>query len=160
MSAQVATPTRLISVGGKKFPETRWREAILFYLFTVWSGKEKRGKLSISLEGWTFQCYEYNGSNLNFPKSESGYHTYPNARAGKIGHRDEMPVIRSGDSLLVVDKQTEKVEVGLARFVKDDSIQMLIINYGKNKVTGADEGFALWKKSARSGLGFSKLNGQ
>ncbi len=113
-TSTVSVVDRELQVGasGRIFPEERWREAILYYLFGVWSGDESVtgrpkiifGEVTLRLDPQRCEHFVYGkGSDYDF------------ATATGPGEH------------LVVDPAQKDVELGLVRFVKDDRIKKLSI---------------------------------
>lgn len=122
-----------IQVSGlEAFPQDRWREAILHYLFGVWSDRKSvmyRPKISFGL--------------LSLRLWPKGAEYYAEGRAVEY-----VPLFPN-EEVLTVSHQQVDVEQGLIRFVKNDAIKMLVINlenHGKLR---------LWKKERRGEYGYS-----
>ncbi len=101
---------------GDHFPLRRWREAILTYLFAIWSGEQGLRRLihrpKLIIQGVTLR--------LDFETQQ--YFAY-----GGTG-RDALGEYRGGEVLLVGPGKAE-VEVGLARLVKDNDICAMQIRW-------------------------------
>lgn len=114
------------------FPELRWREAILYYLFGIWAGKEEVtdrpkiifGTVTLRLDSEAREYFAYGRSHEESPHQR----------------------FREEEMVMVGSKQVE-VEQGLIRFVKNDRIRLLTICLPcSGRVT-------LWKKERRSKYG-------
>ena len=119
--------------GLEDFDPSRWREAILYYLFGVWGNKQEVmyrpkimfGNITLRLDTGSSSYYAYGSST-----SETAPHVPPEAH-------------------LIVGCGQGEVEQALIRFVKNDAIKVLTIavpNHGR---------FCLWKKAARGEYGYS-----
>ncbi len=92
------------------FPMNRWREAILHYLFGVWSNKNNvmcRPKIN------------FGGVSLRLDLGTRRYYAYGTAP-------DAEPPTFTGREIITIDDQSE-VEVALIRFVKNDEIKRMTI---------------------------------
>lgn len=138
-SSTIPAVDRELQVGasGRTFPEERWREAILYYLFGVWSGNVAmtlRPKIS------------FGNVTLRLVPDPKALH--PDARVyyaygiAPDGERCSHSAITRGELLFVGNEQA-RVETALIRFVKDNRIKTLAISMG----TGG--GIQLWKTSRR-----------
>lgn len=123
-----------IQVGGwTHFPESRWREAILFYLFGVWADKEdviSRPKII------------FGNVTLRLDLDAREYFAYG------CSHDEQLPSFPKEATLMVGCSQDE-VEQGLIRFVKNDRIKFLAICL---PCQGRVE---LWKKEKRGQYGYT-----
>jgi len=116
--------------GNRTFEENRWREAILFYLFGIWSGKEDVtyrpkihfGMMCLRLDPDTGQYFAY-GASPDW----------------------EIPQDLGGELLITDGCGKYEVEVSLARFVKNDRVRMLVISFGDGQF------LRLWKDPDRRG---------
>lgn len=121
------------------FPESRWREAILSYLFGVWSGRQGvmyRPKLYFS------------GITLRLGNGE--YYAY-----GQSTDQDQIPSCNIDQSVVERSEEKEKIEVALMRFVKNDRIKQLHLLFPSMSDTSS---FVLWKKKGRGEYGCAGLN--
>jgi len=121
------------------FPEWQWGEAVLYYLNGVWGNKLDvmyRPKICF---GGVFLCLNQADSSYfayGVPDNGDGYD------AREVGPDPKILSIASG-------KQTD-VEVGLIRFVKDNTIKVLSLGLP------AIQGFViLWKKPKRGQYGIA-----
>jgi hypothetical protein len=130
----VAIQQKELQVSGLRcFPENRWREAILYYLFGIWGNKkEVTYRPKINLGGVTLRLDHCVDAYYAYGFSEEEY------------SRDGL-----GIGELSVGYQRLEVENGLIRFVKDDTIRALFINFANGGR------LCIWKKSQRSRFGIS-----
>ncbi|MEK7461882.1 MAG: hypothetical protein AAB586_02310 [Patescibacteria group bacterium] len=128
-----------IQVSGLQgYPESRWREAILSYLFGVWSNKPSviyRPKIS------------FGGITLRLDLTNWEYYAYGHAEIPQ-----EAPPLGPDDLVETLGKQVA-VEVALMRFVKDNRIKQLRLCLPSIPRDGAT--FILWKKERRGEYGYS-----
>ena len=119
------------------FPQERWREAILSYLFGLWTNKSEvvyRPKIA------------FGTIVLRLDQSKGAYYAY-----GKNQEGEQAPYFNDEEVLIVGPKQ-EEVEIGLVRFVKNDRIRRITI-------TSDNSGFVrLWKKARRGEYGVMSYN--
>lgn len=123
---------RLQVSGLKTFEENRWREAILYYLFGMWGDKDnvtyrpkiRFGSMSLSLNTITNRYYAY-GRSLNW----------------------EVPPFKGDEILIIGGCDQNEVDIGLARFVKNDRIRIIVIPFGN------DQFLRLWKTDRRGEYG-------
>lgn len=127
---------RISGLASQEFPEARWREAILSYLFEIWSGRPRAtgypmigfGNITLRLDPSCGLYYAY-----GIPSKESpGYEHFVKG--------DEDIHVRSG--------RKEDVEVGLIRFVKNNRIKLLTL-----WLPTSGGPVTLWKKPQRSQYG-------
>lgn len=127
------TDDRTLQVSGiKSFDENRWREAILYYLFGMWSGKEEVtyrpkilfGQMCLRLDPGSNQYFAY-GASPNW----------------------DVPQDLRGGLIITQGCDRDEVEISLVRFVKNDRIRILVISLGN------DQYFRLWKKDRRGEYG-------
>ncbi len=119
--------------GDTCFPEHRWREAFLYYLFGVWGNKQSvvyRPKMilgSITLRLW---------------QKGQEYYAY--------GRPNEEPPLHYGDEAqeLHVGHRQAEVEQALIRFVKNKALKVLVITLNLGVVY-------LWKKRKNGEYGVS-----
>ena len=123
------------------FAENHWREAILHYLFGMWSGKrifsdEQRisfGDVTLALDPCE-RLYDISGK----------------------GERDEVDYnIRCSDNTLCVSNTRQDVEQGLIRFAKNPKIRALLISVvecGCERVCLCPS-FCIWKKNNKGQYG-------
>lgn len=117
--------------GNRCFPVNEWRNAILYYLFGVWGNKDYvmyRPKMNFA------------GVSLRLDPERRCYYLQ-----GRMHVADVVPVMADGERI-VLDSQDE-VETGLVRFVKDESIKKLTIQFRDGSQ------FFLWKKERRGEYG-------
>ncbi|MEK7664219.1 MAG: hypothetical protein AAB340_02150 [Patescibacteria group bacterium] len=116
------------------YPENRWREAILAFLFELWSEKLPAFRPKIILGQLT----------LRLNSIENRYFVY-----GKGADRTIPEVVKAldEDARLLTSDSRSAVETGLIRFVKNNRIKALQIYfcYGYSIV--------LWKKDRRGEYG-------
>jgi hypothetical protein len=106
------------------FPESRWREAVLHYLFGVWSNNQQvmyRPKIS------------FDGIVLRLDPTTQTYYAYGQAQhsaSRRAWHAllDRWDRKCSGE-ILEVSCNKNEVEVALIRFVKDNQISNLTIHF-------------------------------
>ncbi|RJR31642.1 hypothetical protein C4569_01635 [Candidatus Parcubacteria bacterium] len=116
------------------FPECRWREAIIHYLFGIWGNrlnvicrpKIRFGHIVLQLKDGQYNAYRDSWYENNSP-----------------------PTIGRSYQLVVDGTDKNAVEVGLASFVKNGSIKMLVI------VIKPEAQFYLWKLKRRGKYGVS-----
>ncbi len=110
------------------FPENRWREAILYFLFGMWAEKITRPKIM-------FGCV-----TLRLDPTGRKYFAY--------GASDEkVPEAILPDHRLLVADDRGEVELGLVQFVKNERIRRLtIMLYDGGKLD-------LWKTQRRGEYG-------
>lgn len=133
----VSNDIQVSGIPSQEFPESRWREAILFYLFGIWSNRQSViyrpkigfGDIILRLAPGDGEYYAYGTSNEELPTEHP------------VGERDDHLVVRSW-------KQAD-VEVALARFVKNDRIKWLTLSF---RYSGR---LVLWKKSRRGQYGIT-----
>ncbi len=135
----VSNDIQVSGLPSQEFPEARWREAILFYLFGIWAGRESvtyrpkiiLGDITLRLDPSEGVYYAYGANIETLPL------TLP------AGERDDHLVMRTW-------KQAE-VEVALARFVKNDRIRWLTLQLQHGRLV-------LWKKPRRSQYGIAGVD--
>ncbi|MCX6784240.1 MAG: hypothetical protein NT141_04245 [candidate division WWE3 bacterium] len=116
------------------FPETKWREAVLFYLFGLWGGKHEvtyRPKIS------------FGNVTLRLDRSIGAYYAY--GKSSEI-----LPIFEEEQTIIVDAGKQADVEVALVRFVKDSQIRLIVINL---PITTSS--VAIWKKQRRGQYGCS-----
>ncbi len=130
---------RDIQVSGRTgFPGSRWREAVLFYLFGIWGNREDvtyRPKI------------HFGDICLRLDRQSKEYYAYGHAEVPEL-----TPITSSEETLFVRSGQNE-VEIGLIRFVKDNRIKKLVLSLGPG---GACQ-LLLWKKEKRSEYGVAGI---
>lgn len=127
---------RVCFSGLYSYPESRWRQAILRFLFGIWSGDPViTARPEILLENVTIRLFNNRYVAFGRPTSE------------------QPPVMSLGESLVAGDRKTD-VEVALVQFVKNDRIKMVTLALGCN----GDRFVALWKKERRGEFGFWAKN--
>lgn len=134
-----------VGASGRCFPEERWREGILYFLFGVWSGNTAvTMRPKISFGGVTLRLAP-DPHALN--PDIRAYYAYG------VGTDNGMrlPVTKWEERLNVRNEQ-EHVETALIRFVKDDRIRTLFIGmcFGG--------GIQLWKTSRRGEYRCASIN--
>lgn len=135
VSGVVSNDIQVSGLVSQEFPESRWREAILFYLFGIWSGRQSvmyRPKIS------------FGSVTLRLDSDEGKYEAYgtpPEELTSTLR-------FRADEKLFVDTGRQADVEVALVRFVKNDQIKLLILWLPQLRVF-----FTLWKKSRRSQYG-------
>ena len=125
--------------GYTNFPESRWREAILFYLFGMWGNRERvtyRPKI----------CF--GDVTLRLDRQDREYYAYGHAQVPK-----DVPPLLGTDLVEPSGKQTE-VEVALIRFVKDESIKQLRLRLPSVSLVAT---LVLWKKARRGEYGYAGI---
>lgn len=134
---------RDIQVSGRTdFSESRWREAILFYLFGMWSGNEDvTYRPKIHFGDICLRLDQRNG--------DGDYYAY-----GHQEVREDVPALGSDDLVETSGKQAE-VEVALIRFVKDDRIRQLRFCFPS--VSNNINTLFLWKKKRRGEYGVAGI---
>lgn len=102
------------------FPECRWREAVLYYLVGVWGNRQEvMYRPKIHFGNFTLRlCL---GSGQYYAYGEEGSWSGDADRRSRSHH----------GRILYVECDQDSVEVGLARFVKDDAIGQLTISFGR-----------------------------
>ena len=132
---------RDIQVSGlTNFSESRWREAILYYLFGIWGNRSDvtyRPKISFG-DIW-----------LRLHSSNGRYYAY--------GHEEifePVPALGNDDLVETSDEQA-RVEVALIRFVKNDKIKQLRLRFPS--VSNDTCVLVLWKKTRRGEYGVASL---
>lgn len=135
---------RSIQVSGLQiFSQHEWRNALLYYLFGIWAMKQEivyRPKISFSGPGFS------DGVSLCLEAGDGKYSVLAGSQLPRF-----IPGFNAGEVLCVSSEKTQ-VEVGLVRFVKDNSIRMLKIDFGEGKV------LALWKHRCRGQYSFAGQN--
>ncbi|MEM9336537.1 MAG: hypothetical protein AAGA35_01625 [Patescibacteria group bacterium] len=117
----------------KTFPENRWREAILHYLFGIWADKESvtyRPKIHFGT-----MCLRLNQASREY----FAYGSSPNWEVHQSFRGEEI--------LITEGCGQDEVEGALIRFVKNDRIRILAITLGN------DQFLRLWKTDKRSEYG-------
>ncbi len=134
--------------GDRCFEPFRWREAILYYLNGVWSGRTQvmyRPKISLSNapdEG------SFASVVLRLDDHAKDYYAHGTSSGTAILG------ILPEEMLEVGDGQAE-VEGALIRFVKNDQIKLLLINFHHRQGVGR---VFLWKTDRRGDLGVRMEN--
>lgn len=132
----ISNDIQVSGLTSQEFPESRWREAILFYLFGVWADRQSvtyRPKIS------------FGDITLRLDPSSGEYYAYGTPT-------EELPYpfpVREDEKLTVRSLRQADVEVALARFVKNDRIKLLTIC---SECSGR---LMLWKKSRRGQYGIT-----
>ena len=122
--------------GYTNFPESRWREAILFYLFGMWGNRDNvtyRPKI----------CF--GDITLRLDRQDGEYYAYGHAQAP-----EKVPNCSHAERLCVDSGRQTEVEVALIRFVKDDRIKELGLH-----LPASHGELVLWKKGRRSQYGYA-----
>lgn len=133
----VSNDIQVSGLTSQEFSESRWREAILLYLFGIWADRQSVtcrpkigfGDITLRLAPGDGEYYAYGTPNEELPTEHP------------VGERDDHLVVRSW-------KQAD-VEVALARFVKNDRIKWLTLSF---RYSGR---LVLWKKSRRGQYGIT-----
>lgn len=115
------------------YPEERWREAILHFLFGVWGNKDQvmyRPKIS------------FGGIVLRLNTSNCEYYAYKQASVSQ----EEPPPCSSCDLVEHSGRQAD-IEVALIRFVKDNRIKQLRL------WLRSGQEIIFWKKDKRGEYG-------
>lgn len=115
----------------QEFPGSRWREAILFYLFGIWSDRQSvtyRPKISFG--------------NVVLRLDPNGEYCAYGVAGDDI--RDVPSVLE--DAHQSVGCAQAEVEIALVRFVKNDRIKVLTITFGLGFLS-------LWKAQRRGEYG-------
>ena len=125
----------------QEYTQSRWREAILFYLFGVWSNKQSvmyRPKIA------------FGNITLRLDRHDGEYYAY--------GHEDvpqEVPPLGPNDLVVRSGRQAD-VEVALIRFVKDNRIKQLRLPGVPSQNVHLAQ-LVLWKKEKRSEYGHAGI---
>ena len=123
------------------FPEERWREAILHYLFGVWADKQDvtyRPKIN------------FGDITLRLDPSGGEYFAYGHAEVPQ-----NVPPLGPDDLVETSGRQAD-VEVALIRFVKNNRIKQLrLCVVCDQKVNRAQ--LVLWKKAWRGEYGYAGI---
>ena len=126
--------------GLTEFPEARWREAILFYLFGIWSNKDKvvyRPKIA------------FGDITLRLDLRDGEYYAHGHAESPEYP-----PAVKLEQGLIETTGLKAEVEVALIRFVKDNRIKLLRL-----QLPASNHGqLVLWKKAKRSEYGYAGVN--
>ena len=132
----VSNDIQVSGLTSQEFPESRWREAILFYLFGIWADRQSvtyRPKIG------------FGDITLRLDPGDGEYYAYGTAH-------EELPYpfpVREDEKLTVTSWKQADVEVALARFVKNDRIKLLTLCL---RYSGR---LMLWKKSRRGQYGIT-----
>lgn len=116
------------------FPEWRWREAILYYLFGIWGEKQEvmsRPKLI------------FGDVTLRLDLEVGQYFAY-GRDAGEVSYR-----LHSEEEIIDAGPDQVEVEQALIRFVKNDRKRLLVLHL---KGGGS---LSLWKKQRRGEYGIA-----
>lgn len=128
--------------GYTNFPESRWREAILFYLFGMWGNRERvTYRPKVSFGDITLRL----DRQTEYGKGE--YYAY--------GHADvpeDIPPLGLEDYLVETSGKQCEVEVALIRFVKDERFRQLRLHLPSVSSTAT---LILWKKVRRGEYGYA-----
>jgi len=126
---------RGIQVAGLTYyPENRWREAILAFLFSVWSGDTYvLGRPKIHFGQLT----------LRLDRDEKRYFVY--GKGSDLVVTEGIKTLDEDARLCIGDSQAT-VETGLIRLVKDNRIKAL-------QICSCGHSIALWKKGRRGEYG-------
>jgi len=115
--------------GGKCFTANRWREAILYYLFGIWSGDET-----------VLNRPKINFGRFQLRLDESGESYYAVGESGGV-------IVSFHESrCLRVGWKKAEVEVALVRFLKDNKIKKLTIDLEQGQMV-------FWKTDRRAEYG-------
>jgi hypothetical protein len=126
----------------QEYPELRWKEAILFYLFGVWSNRESvmyRPKIS------------FGDITLRLDISSAEYYAYGHQESP----REDVPPLGANDLVVTSARQSE-VEVGLIRFVKNPKIRQLRLTLETHDKMYLGT-LVFWKKAKRGEYGVAGL---
>ena|SRR3989338_4400607 len=136
LAGVISNDIQVSGLPSQEFPESRWREAILFYLFGIWTNRQSvtyRPKIN------------FGDITLRLDTSSGEYYAYGTPH-------EEMDLyqlrFREEEKLYVRSGKQADVEVALARFVKNDRIRLLTLYLPRS--FGRVE---LWKKSRRGQYG-------
>jgi hypothetical protein len=124
-------PAEIQVSGGKLFDTNHWREAVLYFLFGVWGDEEPvmyRPKIGLPPN-----------LTLRLATNHDAYYAY-----GDGG--DAKPPEFWDEQKLVVGSGQLEVENGLVRFVKNNRIEMLQIDFPEGTT------LCLWKGQRRGEL--------
>ncbi|MDA1169326.1 MAG: hypothetical protein O3A36_03240 [bacterium] len=132
MKTFVATPEpttidQEIQVSGLRcFSERNWREAFLYYLNGVWSNNQSvMYRPKINLNGYTLRLDLGTMTYYAYGRLDHGAHGSGDA------HVERLSRALKGETLEVLCGQNE-VEIGLMRFIRNDSISELVIHFPKS----------------------------
>lgn len=131
---------KVIMVAGYKgFPESRWREAILYFVF-----EKLKGNRIIE------RCPEISFGRivLGFDEKKKKYFVRNTNK-----NEDEVPNIFGSESVIYMENPEEcEVEIKLLKFVKDSKIRVISI------FTSKGCWITLWKKHEKGEYGLSGLS--
>jgi hypothetical protein len=135
---------RTLKVGTKSFPERRWREALLYYLFGIWGEREDvMSNPLIELGGVTIRLNtnagEYHADGTSIESLEDPH------LSGEF----------SFNEVLLIGYEQELVENALVRFVKNNRIRVLHIEWPPYSGEKEWKKVYIWKKD-RAHLGISR----
>ena len=126
--------------GLQEFPESRWREAILFYLFGIWANRQSvtyRPKIN------------FGDITLRLDPSGGEYYEYGHAEVPQ-----DVPPLGPDDLVETSGRQAD-VEVALIRFVKNDRIKQLRLGVVCDQIHLSQ--LVLWKKARRGEYGYAGI---
>ncbi|QQG46101.1 MAG: hypothetical protein HYY55_04025 [Candidatus Niyogibacteria bacterium] len=137
LAGVISNGIQVSGLSSQEFPESRWREAILFFLFGIWSDRQSVvHRPKINFGDFTLRLDYYNGEYYAY-----GYAEVP----------QEPPALGPDDLVETSGRQAD-VEVALIRFVKNDRIRQLrLCVVCDQKVRHAQ--LVLWKKARRGEYG-------
>ncbi len=145
----------MIKVGKlREFTDSNWREAILFFLFSRWSSNKIFEKCpEISFNGLTIRLEGKNEQTLRYLDAQ---YCIKNPKKNEV----EVPNIFPCKNVLWLEHpNAAEVEVGLARFVKDEQIRVFSIHTLEESKGNYTSGcITLWKGEARGECEWSGLN--
>ena len=126
--------------GLQEFPESRWREAILFYLFGIWANRQSvtyRPKIN------------FGDITLRLDPSGGEYYEYGHAEVPQ-----DVPPLGPDDLVETSGRQAD-VEVALIRFVKNDRVKQLRLGVVCDQIHLSQ--LVLWKKARRGEYGYAGI---
>lgn len=141
-----------IQVSGREnFPERRWREAILYYLFGSWSGNsDVTYRPKIIFGSLTLRLDPENGKYFAYGRGTG----WPSDMDAVDAIRLSLDPRFKGIHIICSDRAAD-VERGLIRFVKNNRIKYLRIDIETGK-EGVKFVF-LWKKERRGEYGIASF---
>lgn len=137
----ISNDIQVSGLPSQEYPESRWREAILFFLFGIWSNRESvayRPKIS------------FGDITLRLDSSSGSYYAY-----GHAEWPQEPPALRPDDLVVTSGRQAD-VEVALIRFVKNDRIGQLRLGVVCAQNVHRAQ-LVLWKKTRRGEYGYAGI---
>ena len=141
LAGVISNDIQVSGLPSQEFPESRWREAILFYLFGIWTNRQSvtyRPKIN------------FGDITLRLDPSGGEYYEYGHAEVPQ-----DVPPLGPDDLVETSGRQAD-VEVALIRFVKNDRIKQLRLGVVcDQKVRRAQ--LVLWKKARRGEYGYAGI---